>query len=111
MQRDHVEVMGWVFSSSEDGLPILGYFHSRRTKVDGASMGTELRNRHRWEVYVVELVTDTCCLWQVTKIEAISCLCLHGTTIGATHSDTFVGILVVGAVVGCWDKVVSGSTI
>ena len=74
-------------------------------------MGTELRNQHKWEVYFVKLVTSMCHLWQVSKVEAISCLCLHGATIGASHSDTVGGILVVGAVVGCWDKVVSGATI
>ena len=44
MQRDHVEVTGWVFSSSENNLSIFGYVYSCRTKVDVAAMGTELRN-------------------------------------------------------------------
>ena len=44
MQRDHVEVTGWVFNSGEDNLSIIGNVHSRRTKVDGAVMDTELRN-------------------------------------------------------------------
>ena len=43
IQRDHVEVTGWVFSSGENDVSILGNVHSRRVKVDCAAMGTELR--------------------------------------------------------------------
>ena len=47
MQRDHVEVTGGVFSSSENDVSILGNVHGRRPKVDGAAMGTEFRNRNK----------------------------------------------------------------
>ena len=112
MQWYHVEVTGWVFISGEYNLPLLGNIHGCRTKVDGAPMSAELRHRHKGGgVYVIELMTSTCPLWQLTEVEAISCLCVHGATIGASYSDIGGGILVVGAVVVCWDKVVSGSTI
>ena len=44
VQRDHVEVTGGVFSSGENDLSILGNMHGCKTKVDSATMGTELRN-------------------------------------------------------------------
>ena len=47
VQRDHVEVTGRVFCSGENNLSILGDVHGRWTKVDGAAMGTELRNRNK----------------------------------------------------------------
>ena len=74
-------------------------------------MGTELRNRNKRYVEFVELVTSTCLTWQVTKVEAISCLGLHGAVISATHSDTIGSILVVCVMVVCWDEVVGSATI
>ena len=44
VQRDHAGVTGGVFCSKENNLSILGNVHNCRTKVDGAAMGTELRN-------------------------------------------------------------------
>ena len=44
MQWYHVEATGWVFSCSEDNLPILGNIDSSWSKVDGAPMSTELRH-------------------------------------------------------------------
>ena len=58
-----------------------------------------------------KLVASTCLACQVSKVEAIGCCCLLGATIGVTHSDTIGGILVVCALVVCWDKVVNDATI
>ena len=111
MQWDHVEVTGSVFSSGENGVSILGHVHGRRSKVDGAAMGTEFRNRNKRQVDFVKLVTSTCLAWEVTEVEAISCLGLHGAAISATQSDTIGGILGVCALVVCWDRMIGGTTI
>ena len=47
MQRDHAEVMGGVFSSGENNLSILGNVHGCRSKVDGAAISIEFRNRNK----------------------------------------------------------------
>ena len=111
MQWDHVEVTVSVFRSGENDVSILGHIHGRRSKVDGAAMGTEFRNRNRRQVYFVKLMTSTCLTWEGTKVETISCLGLHGAAISATHSDVIGGILEVCALVVCWDKMIGGTAI
>ena len=111
VQWDHVEVTGGVFCSRQNNLSIFGDVHCHWTKVDRTAMGTELGDRYEGQVDLFKLVTSTCLVWQVTKVEAISCLGLYGTAISISHSDTIGGILVFCAMVGCWNKMVGGVTI